>query len=231
MQVRSTNAIESYHSQLKKSVGNFHRYGLFGAVVTVQKTDDKREMHRRTELENFRTKTVSYAQKFPELKVFPFPVQRLIAQEIKEAHSIYENENEIEELDTTECSCQFYKKYYLPCKHMFYTDLIMEEVEMDLKKNHVVQRFLGTEDWMKFQRGWAECGYEIYFSKEAVLVTNPTLPEDRSLAIQNSYKVAAEDIQHQLYQILGRQKSGEKNHSEELNAICDGITLILRFNK
>jgi len=78
-------------------------------------------------------------------------------------------------LDTPFCNCEFAKKYYLPCKHVFLFYLYQPD-------------FLKDQHWDIFADGWEESGYEIYETKEAFYVPRPVYDPVRESAVVNRFK-------------------------------------------
>ena len=71
----------------------------------------------------------------------------------------------IDILEASVCSCPFYRKYMLPCWHIFFMDLFIDE------------GFITDNDWNTFTRDWKECGYEIYYAQESVYSETESYPE------------------------------------------------------
>jgi hypothetical protein len=99
---------------------------------------------------DFRTKQVSAIAHLPGLKGFPYPVQLMILGEMNKAEDADENDDEprhgIE--DDVSCSCLFYRRYQLPCRHIL--------------QHHIIYGHLGDDQWEKWRFMWDESGFEIY---------------------------------------------------------------------
>ena len=58
---------------------------------------------------------------FPAMRKLPFPIQRLTGQEITQSEELERQPSRIyPQGDKLSCKCQFYRKYLLPCRHIFY---------------------------------------------------------------------------------------------------------------
>src|SRR5947209_20609063 len=119
LQTTSSSPVESYHAVLKKGDSS---YGLVGASMIVSSADESYfSRARRVQLE-FRTKAVTEVETYPFLAGFPHPVQILLMDEIRAFNRRIENGNGIPDHDSIECYCQFYRRYLIPCQHLFHRD-------------------------------------------------------------------------------------------------------------
>src|SRR5262249_46260804 len=122
LQVTSTNPVESFHSLLKRETSKFH--GLIGACHIVVDVDDKRRRVSEKASFNFRLKKLSVADMGDEilqhLHRFPYPVQKLIADEFTGMSSRIAKGKPPPDLATAECHCLFFNRYMLPCHHIFH---------------------------------------------------------------------------------------------------------------
>jgi hypothetical protein len=92
---------------------------------------DKEYGLRAKEVEQkWRTRQHPLAAEFPELRVFPYPVQQLLVEEIYQEKLLVGEEEIPEPLATIpevdsqggvcpSCRCQFYQKWQLPCRHIW----------------------------------------------------------------------------------------------------------------
>ena len=124
---------------------------------TIQKLDiilNQKFAEEKKQIQEFTTKNLKICEEFPVLKSFTFPFQRLIAEEMKKSTERQEEGKQPIVLENgINCSCEFYRKYCLPCKHLFQID------------NYVV-RILTTEVWDTYLIRFAGCGFEVYYGFE-----------------------------------------------------------------
>ena len=97
----------------------------------------------------FRSRSLPECEEYKPLQQFLYPVQQLIIQEIREAETLFVNGDEARHFVQLSCHCQFFRKYRLPCRHIFYADTIWSGTI--------------TEDhWKQFAWLFDESGFEIY---------------------------------------------------------------------
>ncbi|RHZ51234.1 hypothetical protein Glove_481g50 [Diversispora epigaea] len=104
LQVTSTNALESYHSELKKMTSSQH--GLIGVCNKIIALDLKRRSDSDYVAFEFRVKKIS-----------------VTVNEILFVNDRIEKGKELPGLTSLECHCTFFHKYMLPCKHIFHEQL------------------------------------------------------------------------------------------------------------
>ncbi|RHZ76840.1 hypothetical protein Glove_188g37 [Diversispora epigaea] len=158
----STNALKSYHSELKRITSFL--YGLIGASYKIAALDQKKQAESENTAFNFCTKKISaygVDNKFlEEIHKFPFPVQQMLIKEIGAVMDRLEKGKYVPGLTSLECHCLFHNRYLLPCKHIFY--------------EHMYGNQLLTDNaWKKFQGLFEENGFEIYEQRELVIEEIP----------------------------------------------------------
>jgi len=158
LQVTSTNALESYHSELKRTLTSY--YGLIGACDKIVALDLKKRSDSDYVAFEFRVKKISAPDidddTLKEIHKFPFPIQKLIVGEIFAADNRVEKGKELPGLMLIECHCLFFRKYMLPCKHIFH------------EQKYGPRKLLTIDAWRQFQRQFDESGFEIYERRELV---------------------------------------------------------------
>ncbi|RHZ78348.1 hypothetical protein Glove_165g82 [Diversispora epigaea] len=182
LQVTSTNALESYHSELKRTTSSQH--GLIGACNKIVALDSKKRSDSDYVAFEFHVKKISAAgidddilreiHKFPfpiqklivtagidddilrEIHKFPFPIQKLIVSEIFSVEGRIEKGKDLPGLMSLECQCLFFRKYMLPCKHIFHEQI------------HGPRKLLTIDAWKQFQQTFDESGFEIYEHRELI---------------------------------------------------------------
>ncbi|RHZ85405.1 hypothetical protein Glove_66g199 [Diversispora epigaea] len=125
LQVTSTNALESYHSELKKITSSQH--GLIGACNKIIALDLKRYSDSDYVVFEFRVKKISVTgvdnDILKEIHKFPLPIQKLIVNKILFVNDRIEKGKELPGLTSLKCHCTFFHKYMFPCKHIFHEQL------------------------------------------------------------------------------------------------------------
>src|SRR5438309_10742457 len=101
--------------------------------------------------DEFRTKAVTEVETYPLLAGFPHPVQILLVDEIRAFNRRIEDGKGIPDHDSIECYCQFYRRYLIPCQHLFHRDIHGD--------------FIKEEDWAGFRAMFDECGFDVYISR------------------------------------------------------------------
>ncbi|CAG8530523.1 7486_t:CDS:2, partial [Cetraspora pellucida] len=91
-----------------------------------------------------------------EIHKFPFPVQKLIVNEVFAVNDRIEKGKGLPGLMSLECYCLFFRKYMLPCKHIFHEQI------------YGFRKLLTINTWKKFQQMFDENGLEIYKHRELV---------------------------------------------------------------
>ena len=109
---------------------------------------------------DMKTKRVSEVADYPELIQFSFPMQQLIVSQIRDAMGRCASDKEVRMLDSSapNCDCKFFRMYYLPCKHMFHADMMLDV------------GWITEEIWKMFADFSGESGYEVYVTRDRVEV-------------------------------------------------------------
>jgi hypothetical protein len=67
------------------------------------------------------SKQLAMTAHYPGVAELPFPIQRLIGQELRKSHDLDSQPFPLPAIgDDGKCKCNFYLKYLLPCRHIFY---------------------------------------------------------------------------------------------------------------
>lgn len=136
LQVTTTNPVESWHSVLKSkgtTKSELQRFSLEGLIKHILTID--KDYARRAEdiASSFRTRFLPLTAEFEELRVFPFPVQKLLSEEIRTTqYSFNEGEETREFIIQDEeglstppvCECLFFRKWQLPCQHIWHHHIV-----------------------------------------------------------------------------------------------------------
>lgn len=125
---------------------------MTGTANHVLRIGDQWENRACKEEASFRTTVMAEAKDYPQLREFPYPVQKLIVQQYKEAVQIIENGDEPagEMPDELICpiSCLFYRQYQLPCKHLWHYNILFDSFHDD--------------DWTRWAELFEDGGFEVY---------------------------------------------------------------------
>jgi hypothetical protein len=159
------NPIESWHAVLKHkqinktTVKQFSLKGIIRHVEVYAKEYDTRAETRRHQ---FWTRHNPLWKDFEALKEFPYPVQNLLAKEIRLAKDLcVENDEQLLVSSAPEADsqgnakppicgkpCWFFEKWQLPCSHIW--------------RQHMLFRVLTSEAVSHYSFVWKEGGFEHY---------------------------------------------------------------------
>ena len=171
LQCMTTNAVESWHTSLKKHAdGKFSLIGssrhincivgkascmtfsLIGAASHVIRVGDQWENRTRQEAINFHTTMTPECQECPQLRKFPYPVQKLIVDQWKlAAKELADGDMPAGELpDELICpvDCFFWRRYQLPCKHLWHYNIVCDAFQQN--------------NWTVWAEMIEDSGFEIY---------------------------------------------------------------------
>lgn len=210
LQVTSTNALESYHSQLKRGTSKVH--GLIGACHIIINVDDKKKSASEKTAFNFRQKRLSVADMgddiLHQVHCFPYPFQRLIADEFRALEGRISKGKPPPELATPECNCLFFNRYLLPCRHIFHQHLYSDN------------KLLTDDVWRAFQWMFAEAGFEIYEHRERIELNMPAQTQAQRLTEQR--RQALNEIWERVRDRFWREE--ERGNGERVDMFIARIT-------
>jgi hypothetical protein len=210
LQIDTTNALESYYRSIKRRC-----YLTDGFVATLKELhkifQGKISMHAKISNQLF-TKRLAECEEYPRLAEFAHPFQVLIAREIREGeHLVSEDVDPILESDQLHprCSCLFFRKYFLPCRHMFQLDQLIED------------GWLNDAIWDTFAGHFAECCFEVFYKHERVNVPAATEPSKGQQARMVFYS-QVEGITDIFWRI---QESGDVHKEQRLQKVIESCRL------
>lgn len=152
LQVPTTSPVEGYHSAIKNKEGKsiLQRFSLKGIAQHILAVDKEWDQRAHKALVKFRSCILPQVAPYPYLYKLPTPVQIMLANEIKAANDIMATagEDPYELDDELRCSCQFYRKYQLPCQHIWH--------------QHILYDIISEEDFERYTFMWEDSGFEIY---------------------------------------------------------------------
>ena len=135
---------------------------ILGAAHNIVTLDCKKRSDSEKVAFNFRTKKISAfgisEDILKEIQKFPYPFQKLLIKEASAVIDRIEKGKCAPGLTSLDCHCLFRNRFLLPCKHIFHEHMY-GSVEL-----------LTTQVWELFQRMFEESGFEIYESRELVMV-------------------------------------------------------------
>ncbi|CAG8551684.1 25030_t:CDS:1, partial [Racocetra persica] len=130
------------------------------ACMKILELDSKKDFDAKVAVIDFWTKKILIANVRPEflteIQKFPFPIQRLIAEEAYAVSKKVQEGKKMPNLKTAECFCKFFTQYMLPCRHIFHKQLCGDS------------NILMLEMWYYFQGTFKESGIEVYQSRQLV---------------------------------------------------------------
>ena len=137
-------------------------FSLNGAAHHVLRIGDQWENRARIAEANFRTTTTPECSEFPHLRKFPYPVQKLIVDQLKLAHqNLADGEEPAGEMpDELICpvDCLFYRQYQLPCRHLWHYELVFSSFQ--------------ENDWNNWAELFEDGGFEIYETTTKINVSH-----------------------------------------------------------
>lgn len=181
----------SLYAFLLHSLTSSRSFSLYGLVYLLIKIQGDRDNKDKAVQHEFTHRQVAQADRFPSLCHFPYPIARLIVGEIQAAEHRVASGKPVPTFERAECHCGFFRKYYLPCKHMFHNQIVLGDVDAtdsDAQRtedaSNAGQRLgiLTEEAWQEFTLLFEEgAGYDVWTQSSRVLVEDaPETGEDRA---------------------------------------------------
>ena len=162
LQIRTTNNVESWHRSLKGKgySSQMSRFSLEGLLRTLHEVAVRWDRKAELREAQFRTKNLSEAVAFPPLRLFPFPIQKLLTKELRHAQQLINDCMPLKPSpDPRSCSCDFWKSYNIPCRHIWQREL----------KFGVIR----DEDWTNYADLFDEAGFEVYETLDRNIKIDP----------------------------------------------------------
>ncbi|KAI9796654.1 MAG: hypothetical protein M1835_003450, partial [Candelina submexicana] len=151
LQVSTTSPVEGYHSVVKGTEGKaiLQRFSLLGTAKLVDGIDKDWDFRAAAAARNFRSKMLPQLRQYPALQKMPTPIQRMICDEIRASEQEMEAGEEARELDDAcRCDCLWFRKYQLPCRHIW--------------TQHALWGTLKEEDFQQYIYMFEDSGFELY---------------------------------------------------------------------
>lgn len=142
-----------------------------GACKKIINLDNKKNQDAQRAEYNFRTRKLSVAAVddavLTEIHKFPFPIQRLLADEALAVLARLEKGKGPPGLIEAECHCRFFQHYLIPCRHIFHEHF------------YGITKLLTDHAWQQFRDIFAEAGYSVYERREMVEIPEFETEEQR----------------------------------------------------
>ncbi len=221
----TTNAVEAWHRALKSSSGiakgQKSKLSFAGLVTSIIEVATQYDARAEKALYDFKTRISSEVQQYPFLAGFPVPVQKLLIDQIRESnHDIAEGEapREVATDGGVVCDCLFYRRYQVPCKHVF-----------------TATYFYNYEpDWAVYHFMFEESGFEIYETMGSIYVAEDIYeeigaPSRRKIDVRETLN----RIQNKYYDLEELIQTGVTNLTKDdlidgLNAWIKGLNSMSR---
>ncbi|RHZ57425.1 hypothetical protein Glove_388g20 [Diversispora epigaea] len=213
LQVTSTNSLESYHSELKRTTSSQH--GLIGACHKVVEPDQKKRTDSEYVAFEFRTKKISIVgisdEILNEIHKFPFPVQRMLADEACAVEKRIEKGKAAPKLISLSCNCLFYRRYLIPCRHIFHEHM------------YGFTKLLFADAWAKFQFMFEENGFDVYTHQELIMVD--ILEETKAKRAAENRRLAINELMERTRDMYWRVE--EKGDERQTGAFLEKLQTCL----
>ena len=127
LQVPTTNPLERFHSALKYGVkAAIKSWSLQGIVIHIANVALGYDRRAEAEERSWRAGSLPEVRLYPGIERLPVPIQKLILREREKGELLVaEGEDPREVGKETECDCLFWRRYSLPCRHLFQVDMLI----------------------------------------------------------------------------------------------------------
>jgi len=150
LQVTTTNPVEAWHRRIKygTSKGSKSKHGFKGCCITLHEKATQLHTEREAAASKWRGSNLSGTEQYLEMHRFPVPIQKLLLDQSNAMHKRISAGKVPPTLSEISCSCGFFRKFLLPCKHIFHSDYLFKSIT--------------SEDWTGWAEIFEEGGYEVY---------------------------------------------------------------------
>jgi hypothetical protein len=152
LQVPSTNIVESWHASLKlRQKSAMSQWSLLGIIRHIANIAKDWDARAEKEAHSFRSTHLSETVFAPAMRKLPLPMQRMILEERRECQNLLNEGEEPGELkgDVPGCDCAFFRKWQLPCRHLWMAEELFGSVLTD-------------DRWDTYAFWFEDCGFEFY---------------------------------------------------------------------
>lgn len=133
-QVTTTKPVENWHRVLKdKATGGkaaMAQYSLTGTCRLVLEVDTRFDTLAEQAAFDWDHKQLPIRERYPGIQRLPFPVQKLVTEQLDLAETKIDEGDDIDAKDIKHvnedmtCGCGWFKKYQLPCRHILEHDVL-----------------------------------------------------------------------------------------------------------
>jgi hypothetical protein len=187
LQITSTNPVEAWHNALRKKslTQAFALLSLAGCIETIDAVASEYEARALRKEDDFYGRQLSEAQRYPRLATFPLPLQKRTRTELRIARAFKKDgASSRREFDNpAECECSFYRKYLIPCRHIWY--------------RHITHHTISDEQWDTWQQQFKENGMEVYEVRTKIVVDLPP-PSVPVFTARETYTLQYREISERL---------------------------------
>ena len=134
------------------------KYSLSSIISVITECNAQYESRAKIAAYNWSRKKLSATLEHTWLDVFPYHVQLLLLDEIKEAEKLAESGAEVSLTELGKCEYRFARSYWLPYRHVIYAFETLGEIE--------------EPDWADLSDQFDESGFEIYTTRALIEVNN-----------------------------------------------------------
>jgi len=207
LQVLTTNPNEAYHRSLKALAKITKqtirpRYSLSGIISLIAECDGRYDARAKKAAYDWSRKKLSATLEHTWLDAFPYHVQLLLLEEIKEAEKLAESGDESGLTESGKCDCRFQRSYWLPCRHVIYAFETLGEIE--------------EPDWKDLAEQFDESGFEIYTSRALVEVNNDIGALSRDLEAKLVTSETLESIRTRFFEVVELSDSLDEEARDRL---------------
>jgi hypothetical protein len=193
----------------------FSYHIVLGSSHKIIALDLKKRAESESVAFSFRTKKISVYglnnEILEQIHKFPFPMQQMLVKEASAVLDRIAKGKGTPGLTSLDCDCLFRTQYLLPCKHIFHEHM------------YGITKLLTADAWQMFQEIFEESGFEIYQSRELVMVENSEQTEEERRAEKRRLGVyeIIEKLRDKYFQVeegsAGRAEAFVKKLEDSLN--------------
>jgi hypothetical protein len=105
------------------------KYSLSGIVSLIAQCGEQYDARARKAAYDWSRKKLSATLEHPWLDAFPYHVQLLLLEELKQVELLAEAGADSNLSESGKCDCRFARSYWLPCRHVIYAFETLGEIE------------------------------------------------------------------------------------------------------
>jgi hypothetical protein len=209
LQVKSTNALESYHKVLKHEPQfSLKSAGFLASVKQVLKTNYK-IVEKNKKASMYRSMRVfgDLRDNYPLMCKLPVEMQELVLSEYNKVEDRIMRGKQAPELLQPWCHCDFFHMYNLPCKHIFHADVCGTKLLTD---EYIQRNILDV---------FEENGFDVYHDYESYTVVGEQTQDDQRIRQVVEFKAILESALHHFYKMSDRPQNTLNN--DDIQAFID----------